>query len=150
VLCTNSKFKLICNKSKLGIASEKASNIISGENSGLTNRLKAKAKKDPNYRPHTLKRYVKTRWTSFQDTVEWILEQAAALEEYFKNENDTVREGYFSSSNITMLKLFLCLSKKLQKYILIFENYDLDIVRVSKTLKECTVALREYLFRSKV
>jgi len=49
-----------------------------------------------------------------------------------------------------MLKLFLCLSKKLQKYILIFENTDLDIVRVSKTLKECTVAIGNYLFRSKV
>jgi len=156
----------------MGIASDKASNMISGGNFGLTNRLKskyshilvvhdlchafnlilqdcfksfpveikniiedisalfsrspkgsaklkaimkAKAKKDPNYRPHTLKRYVKTRWTSFQDTVERILEQAAALEEYFKNENDTVREGYFSSSNITVLKLFQSLSKKLQK-----------------------------------
>jgi hypothetical protein len=107
----------------MGIASDKASNMISGGNSGLTNRLKSKyshilvvhnlchafnlilqdcfksfpveikniiedisalfsrspkrsaklkaimktkAKKDPNYRPHTIKRYVKTRWTSFQ------------------------------------------------------------------------------------
>jgi len=42
--------------------------------------MDAKASEDPEYVAHKMKRYVKTRWTSFQDTVERILEQADPLE----------------------------------------------------------------------
>jgi len=124
----------------MGIATDKASNMISKRNAGLKNRLKEKhphiyvvhdlchafnlilqdcfkvfpqeyrniiddvsstfsrssrnsaklkaimatrAIEDPRSKVHAIKRYVKTRWTSFRDTVERIVVQADSLREYF-------------------------------------------------------------------
>jgi cephalosporin-C deacetylase-like acetyl esterase len=56
--------------------------------------MATRAIEDPRSKVHAIKRYVKTRWRSFIDTVERIVEQADSLREYFQAEEDTHRENY--------------------------------------------------------
>jgi len=47
-----------------------------------------------------------------------------------------------------MLKLLLCLSNKLHFYISEFEQDNLDVAQLAKTLKRCLVTVGSYVFKT--
>jgi len=73
--------------------------------------LKRLIRNDPERRNKIegMKKYVKNRWTSFQDCLERILQLIEPLRQFFSEEGDSNQSTYLQKNDILMLRLLLCL-----------------------------------------
>ena len=95
-----------------------------------------------------MKKYVKNRWSSFQECLERVLELTLGLKQYFEVNGTPKQREYFKEDgpNIAMLQLLLCLVNKLNHYIITFQEENMDIQKVVRKLKQCALGVGEFLF----
>ena len=96
----------------------------------------------------SMKKYVKNRWSSFQECLERVLELTLGLKQYFEVNGTPKQREYFKEDgpNIVMLQLLLCLVNKLNHYIITFQEENMDIQKVVRKLKQCALGVGEFLF----
>jgi hypothetical protein len=94
-----------------------------------------------------IKNYVETRWSSFIECLDRILELKEALEIYFMQEGKSNQKQYFNSENLVMLNLFSCLANKIDYFIRYFEKDNRDMMKIVKTIQECSVSFGIFLYK---
>jgi len=92
-----------------------------------------------------IKNYVETRWSSFIECLDRILELKEALETYFMQEGKSNQKQYFNSENLVMLNLFSCLANKIDYFIRYFEKDNRDMMKIVKLSKNVLSRL-EFFF----
>jgi len=94
-----------------------------------------------------IKRYVPTRWTSFYDCLERILELEKPLKRFLSSENpESKKNMLFDANNSIILKLMQRLVGWIVEQVKLFEGDSLSSVRVAYGLKKCFSHIGEYLF----
>ena len=92
-------------------------------------------------------KYVKTRWSSFQECLSRILEMREPLKSFFEKEKDTKKLSFFDLENTLILQLLLCLVNKVNKYIKLFQKDNLDMMSIVFILKECAITLGDFKYK---
>ena len=96
-----------------------------------------------------IKSYIKTRWTSFYESLDRILELSSSLQQYFtQNSKTDKKKAYLSSENILMLRLLRCLVLKLTGYIKFLETENLDVTTIASRTKSCIADIGDFLFQT--
>ena len=75
-----------------------------------------------------IKRYVKVRWSSFQECLSRILQIKKALKQFFLSEGTDDQKEYFSEDNEMMLQLLLSVVNKVNYYIKYFPRGKLRCI----------------------
>ena len=111
--------------------------------------LKRLIRNDPERRNKIegMKKYVKNRWTSFQDCLERILQLIEPLRQFFSEEGDSNQSTYLQKNDVLMLRLLFCFMNKLNYYIKLFHEDNLDTIKIVRTLKQAFVTLGNYVFK---
>ena len=96
----------------------------------------------------SIKRYVPTRWSSFKDCLERIVELSRPLKLFFDREKIKSCDQCFDDKgdNELMLQLLLCLINELDIYIKAFQTENKDISEIVKDLKHCVVTFGVFIF----
>lgn len=94
-----------------------------------------------------IKKHVKTRWSSFKDALQRILETKVVLQRFFSDYGNKEEKEYFSSRNILMLELLLFLVSLINTYLIQLQGEDMDVVTVVRTLKEFIVCISLYKYK---
>ena len=94
-----------------------------------------------------VKRYVETRWSSFEECLSRILEIKESLKVYFEENGAGEQKNYLSKHNILLFQLLHCLISKVNVYIKLFETDNLDLISIVRNLKECGAMFGDFIFK---
>jgi len=94
------------------------------------------------------KRFVETRWSSFQDALKRILE----IKDYlliFLNQSEIGEElKYLNPRSILMLELLLFLVNLINNYIIRFQKENMDIMEIITSLKEFIMIISGFIYKN--
>jgi len=94
-----------------------------------------------------VKRYVETRWSSFQEALERIIEIKDDLQEFFNQSEIEKERNYLNTQSILMLELLLFLVKLINDYIIAFQKENWDMMETITTLKESIVMFSTFVYK---
>jgi hypothetical protein len=106
--------------------------------------------KFPNRKVLAVKRYIETRWSSFEEALERIVDIKDDLQEFFGESESQEERNYFNQRNILMFELLLFLVKLINTYILAFQKENWDMIEIITTLKECIVIFSSFVYKRKI
>ena len=72
------------------------------------------------------------------------------LKDFFEREGTQTQKNFLTDENVIMLQLLLCLLKKVNYCTKYFQGENLNILDVSRKLKQVAVSFGEYLFESRI
>jgi len=95
-----------------------------------------------------VKRYVKTRWSSYLESLKRILRIKEALKEFFDTYGSSNQKKFFDNDNVIMLQLLESLMDSIHYYLKLFETEDANPTWVYDQLLNCQTNIGRLILKS--